>query len=41
MILSLVMDEIESFDINTELDFIVAEEMLKRGLINWIKPVHV
>lgn len=32
-ILALVMDEMESFDINTELDFIIAEELMKRGLV--------
>jgi N-acylneuraminate cytidylyltransferase len=32
-ILPLVMDELESFDINTELDFIVAEEIMKKGLV--------
>ncbi|MEM2251344.1 MAG: acylneuraminate cytidylyltransferase family protein [Candidatus Hadarchaeales archaeon] len=32
-ILALVMDEMESFDINTELDFIIAEELMKRGFL--------
>jgi len=32
-ILPFVMDELESFDINTELDFLVAEEIMRRGLV--------
>jgi len=32
-ILPLVMDEVESFDINTELDFFIAEQMIKNNLV--------
>lgn len=36
-IIPFVMDEIESIDVNTPLDFILAEEVLKRGLAPWKK----